>query len=782
MVGETFGHYRIVELIGSGGMGVVYRAHDVALARDVALKMLHANVLDDAAARQRFVSEAQMLSQLNHPNICTVYEIGDVDGRTFIAMEFVKGRTLASVIPRDGLPLETTLRYGAEIADALAHAHRHGVVHRDLKSANVVITPEGRAKVLDFGLAKRVNGGPETETVAQVTTQPGVVVGTPAYMAPEVLAGAAVDSRSDVWALGVVLHEMAAGDRPFAGNTTAALASAIMRDPPRELPPATSAAFRGIVHRCLAKEPGQRYQSASEVRSALETVGASGPSVVVPTRPAGPKRLAWVLAGVGAVGLMIAFALTEGIWQRASQGPSIRSLAVLPLENLSGDPEQEYFADGMTEQLTADVSRISRLRVISRTSVMQYKNARKSLPEIARELNVDAVLEGSVVRAGDRVRVTARLIRAATDENIWAQSYERDLRDVLTLQGDVATSIAREIDVALTPQEESRLARGRRVEPEAHQAFLLGRFHAGTGIEEGLRKAIPYFKAAIEKDPGYAEAHAGLAEAYLFLASNYDRPRDVIPLAKMAASNALELDESLADAHAHMGFIHLFYDWDGPAAEREFARAIQLNPSLSSAHIYRAGHMLATGKSADAIPEVRLALQLDPLSLRAHALGTIFLIFARQYDEAIALAHKALELQPRFGLALGFQGLAYAEQGRFAEAVANLEKAAQLDKGAMVALFRAHVHAVAGNRSEAEKITKEVEKEAEHRYICPYEIATAYVSLRDHDKAYEWLRRGIAERADCMAWLGVEPWMEPFRSDPRYEEVLRDVGLHPVSP
>jgi len=783
MTGQPFGRYRLVGVIGSGGMGIVYRVHDPVLARDVALKMLHPAVLEDDAARQRFLSEAQALSHLNHPHVCTVYEIGEIDGRAFIAMEYVEGRPLSSLVLPDGLPLETMVRYGIQIADALAHAHEHGVVHRDLKSANVVITPEGNAKVLDFGLAKRSHASPNEATVADVATKVGVIAGTPAYISPEVLAGTLADARSDVWALGVMLHEMAAGDRPFAGSTPAALLSAIMKEPPRVLPPLIPQAIRGIVHRCLAKEPGQRYQSAREVRAALETAGTERVPVTVPAQRARHRRLALAVAGVSAVALVLALAVNAGMWPwRQQPAGRIQSIAVLPLENLSGDPEQEYFADGMTEQLTADLSSIAGLRVISRTSVMQYKKARKPLPQIARELNVDAVVEGSVVRAGDMVRITAKLIRGAPEENLWAQSYERDLRDILTLQGDVARSIAREINIALTPQEEARLAGGRRVDPAAHQLFLLGRFHLSRGIEDGLRKAIPYFEQAIARDSGYAEAYVGLAEAYNTLASNYERPRDVLPLAKSAALTALKLDESLADAHAQMGVIHLFYDWDARAAEREFARAIELNPSLASARIHHAGYYLAVGKPQEAVSEIRLALQLDPLYLRTYALGTIYLIFARQYDEAIELARKALELEPRFGVALGFQGLAYAEQGRFTEAVANIEKAAQLDKSAMVGLFRAHVHAVAGHTHEAETLVKEVEEEAQRAYICPYEIATAYVSLRNNDKAYEWLRKGIEERADCMAWLGVEPWMEPFRSDPRYEQLVREIGLAPVVP
>ena len=405
----------------------------------------------------------------------------------------------------------------------------------------------------------------------------------------------------------------------------------ILKEPPSTLGPTVSPALHGIVSRCLAKEPGLRYQSASEVRAALETAQTESRGAGVAAHARG-RTLSWSRLGLAAAGLVLAIALGVFVWQRQPppSGP-IESIAVLPLENLSGDPEQDYFADGMTEQLTADLSRLGKLRVISRTSVMQYKNARKPLADIARELKVDGVVEGSIVRVGDKVRITAKLVRATRDEeNLWAQSYERDLHDILALQGEVARAIAAEINVSLTPQEEARLATGRRIDPAAHQSFLLGRYHFNRGIEEGLRKAVTHFEQAISRDAAYAEAVRGPGGGYIALSSNYDRPRDTIPLAKAAALNALKLDDSLADAHAHLGFIHFFYDWDAKAAEKEFARAIQINPNLASARIQRAGYFLAVGKPRDAISEIRLALQLDPLSLRTHALGTIFLIFARE--------------------------------------------------------------------------------------------------------------------------------------------------------
>lgn len=776
MIGETLGRYHVVDAIGSGGMGVVYRAHDPTLDRDVALKLLHAEALDSEAARDRFLREARALSHLNHSHICTIYEIGEADGRTFIAMEYVKGRPLSTVIPRDGLPIETMLRYGAQIADAIGHAHEHGIVHRDLKSANVVVTPQSAVKVLDFGLAKHLERDPDGTMPTQAgMTQPGVVMGTPGYMAPEVLVGQPADERADIWALGVILHEMATGTLPFTGPTPVEFASAILRESPAPLPPHVSPMLRGIVQRCLAKEPGQRYQAAGEVRAALEAAASEPVSAIRPSRTT-VRRVGWALAAVLAAALVVGVAVNQGEWR---QGAPIRSVAVLPLENLSGDPEQEYFADGMTEQLTADLSSIAKLRVISRTSVMQYKKARKPLSDIARELNVDAVVEGSVVRAGEKVRITARLIRAATEETLWARSYERDLRDVLALQSEVANSIAGEVGITLTSQEQARLASARPVDPEAHRLSLLGRFHANQGTEEGLKKAIQHFDLAIAKDPGSASAYAGLAEAYIGLSSFYVHPREAMPKAKAAARSALKLDESLADAHAALGYIHLIYDWDGPAAERELQRAIQLNPSLSTARLNYAAYLTTQGRNDEGILEIRRAVELDPLSLRAHAEGTVLLLFSGRYDEAIELARKGLELEPNFAFGLAFQGLAYAEQGRFQEAISNLQKAARLDKSPTILALGAHVHAVAGQKREAEKLIHEVEEGARHRYFCPYEIGAAYVSLGDPDTAVKWFRKGVDDRADCMAWLGVEPWIESFRSDPRYAQLLRDVGLAP---
>ena len=381
------------------------------------------------------------------------------------------------------------------------------------------------------------------------------------------------------------------------------------------------------------------------------------------------------------------------------------------------------------------------------------------------------------MRVGEKVRITAKLIRAATEDTLWAQSYERDLRDVLGLQSEVARSIASEVNITLTPQEQARLASARPVDLEAHQQFLLGRFHLNKGTEEGLKKAFEYFDLAIAKDPGDASAYAGLAQAYISLSSTYVHPREAMPKAKTAALTALKLDESLAEAHAALGLIHLVYDWDGPAAERELRRAIQLNPSLAMARLNYSAYLSTQGRQDEAVQEIRRAVELDPLSARTHADGTALLMFARRLDEAIELARKGLELEPNHAFGLALQGVAYAEKGRFQEAVSNLQKAARLDKSPTILAFGAHVHALAGDRGEAQKLIRSVEEGAQHRYFCPYEIGAAYVCLGDPDTAVKWFRQGVKDRADCMAWLGVEPWIEPFRSDPRYAQLLRDVGL-----
>ncbi len=780
LIGQQIGTYKVLSLLGAGGMGEVYRARDTTLGRDVALKVLPARFTADLDRVARFEREARLLATLNHAHIGAIYGFENARSVSALVLELVEGPTLADRLANGPLPPTEALNIAGQITEALEAAHEKGVIHRDLKPANIKITRDGAVKVLDFGLAKAAASGdaPDLSHLPTMTidvTSEGMIAGTPGYMSPEQARGQSVDKRTDIWAFGCVLYEMLAGRAPFAGATIPDIFVSILEREPdwSALPEKTPPSVRQLLHRCLEKDPKARLRDIGEAR--IELTAKQDASGLLVSR----RRFIQASAIVGVVIVMVAAGVV--VFSPAKPVTPIRAVAVLPLENLSGDPEQEYFADGMTEQLTADLSAISTLRVISRTSVMQFKKARKPLSDIARELNVDAVIEGSVVRVGEQVRITAKLIRAATEDTLWAQSYERDLRDVLGLQSEVAKSIASEVNVTLTPQEEVRLASARPVDVEAHQQFLLGRFHLNKGTEEGLKKAVEYFELAIAKDPGDASAYAGLAEANIGLSSNYVHPREAMPKAKTAALTALKLNESLAEAHAALGLIHLIYDWDGPGAERELRRAIQLNPSLATARLNYSAYLSTQGRQDEAVQEIRRAVELDPLSARTHADGTGLMMFAGRLDEAIELARKGLELEPNHAFVLALQGVAYAEKGRFQEAVSNLQKAAQLDKSPSILAFGAHVSALAGDKSEAQKLIRSVEEGAKQRYFCPYEIGAAYVCLGDHDTAVKYFRQGVKDRADCMAWLGVEPWIEPFRSDPRYAQILRDVGLAPLA-
>jgi serine/threonine-protein kinase len=800
--GLLLGPYRVEGLLGAGGMGQVFCATDTRLNRRVAVKVLPGGVALDQHMRTRFAREARAVAALTHPHICTLYDVGRHEDVDFLVMEYLEGETLASRLKRTNLAPDQALTHAIEIASALDHAHRHGIIHRDLKPGNIMLTASG-AKLLDFGLAKfrlaagagisesdathadTLAGAPELSRLdssageeAQMT-RGGAILGTIRYMAPEQIEGRDVDARSDLFSFGALLYEMLTGKRAFDGDSATSIRAAILeREAPSvaSLQPSISPAVDDIVRRCLAKDPDQRWQTAGDVLRALRQVSES--TYQSPTRSRTAWR--WTAAILLAAATGLSAWLLRGGFERASPpAGQIRSLAVLPLDDLSGDPDQEYFADGMTEQLIADLAKIRGLRVISRTSVMQYRKARKPLPTIASELGVDAVIEGSLVRAGDRVRITATLIRGATGDIVWTQSYERDLRDVLALQRDVARTVSTEIGITLSPQEEASLAVARPIDPEVHMQVLLGRHHLAKAGEEGLRTAVRYFDAALSMDADNAPAHAGLAEAYTALNGFYMDPREAMPRAKRAAEAALRLDASLAEAHAALGYIHLVYDWDGPAAEKELLRALDLNPTLAIVRLKYAAFLTSQARYEDAVQEVRRAVALDPKSIQTHTFGTLFLLFARRYDEAIELARRGLEFEPNSGFTLAFQGVGYAEQRRFEEAVANLQKAVRLDNSPTIRALQAHVLALAGQKAEARRLIRQVEEEAKHRYFCPYEIGTVYVSLGEQDTANHWFRKGLEGRADCMAWLGIEPWLDAFRSHPRYMRLLRDIGLDP---
>ncbi len=751
MIGQRLGHYRIVEKIGAGGMGEVYRAHDERLERDVALKVLPAGTLADEQARKRFRKEALALSKLNHPHIATVFDFDTQDGTDFLVMELVEGVTLSDKLAVGPLPEKEISRLGGQVAEALEEAHEQGVVHRDLKPGNIKVTPKGQVKILDFGIAKLLRPVSATATTESFTETQGVV-GTLPYMAPEQLRGQAVDARTDIWALGVLLYEAARGERPFQGQTGYELSSAILREAPAPLP--VPGALRAVIERCLEKEPGERYQRASEVRAVLEALQ----SEIAPVPAASRRRR------------------SSGRVRRVGRR-RIRVLAVLPLENLSGDPEQDYFTDGMTEALIADLAKIGALRVISRTSVMQYKGARKPLPEIARELNVDAVVEGSVLRVGERARITAQLIEATTDQHLWAESYERDLHDVLTLQREVARAIAQEIKITLTPREKAHLASARAVHPEALELYLKGRYHWNRRTQEGFDRSIEYFQQALELDANYALAYAGLADTYASLAIWGRLPiKAVLPKAKAAALKALELDNTLGEAHAVLAYLASTYEWDWSTAEREYKRAIDLSPSDATVHYMYAWNFLhPMGRHKESVAEARRARELDPLSIPINVgLGRLY-HRAGQYENAIEEYRKALELDPDAVYAQWALGVAYVQTGMYEEAIATFLKRKVPTAGSNWAL--GYAYGVSGKRGEARKVLNSLLQRRNQGHVPPTMIAIVHVGLGEKDKAFEWLEKAYEERDDWLTSLKVEPWLDPLRSDLRFHSLLHRMNF-----
>lgn len=783
---ERLGHYRLLEKIGAGGMGEVYRARDERLEREAAIKILPLRFRDDAPARSRLLDEARSASQLNYPHICTIYEVNEENGVIFIAMEYVAGASLSAIIPPGGLPTEQVVRYGTQIAGALAHAHQRRIVHRDLKPANVIVTPDGNAKVLDFGLATRLR----TEELEDATlsranlAESEPLAGTLPYMAPEQLRGEVADARSDIWALGILLYEAAIGHRPFSGRSGFDLTSAILRDPPPAPPAHVSTELFSVIRKCMAKDPAARYQSAAEVRSALETLESTAVSrtAVVQVPPAAHRLVplpAWVGVGLAAV-FGILFSLNiGGLRQKLmhwTAAPTIRSLAVLPLANLSGDASQDFFSDGMTAELIRDLSKIAQLRVVSRTSAMSYKGTHTPLPQIARELNVDALLEGSVARSGNRVRIALGLYDGASDRELWSETFERDLNDVLALEDQVAHAVAMQVRLKVSSSAETPRAG---VSPEAYDLYLKGRYSLDQGSADDLKLAFVYFRQGIEKDPQYAPLYAGLAGAFARLPFYTDtRPSEAFPQAKEAAAKALQLEPTLAEAHASMAYVMNYYDWDRSGAEQEFKRALELDPNDAAAHHAYGRFLASLGRIDEARAELNRALELDPLSLIIQSNAGMLSYFARRYDNAVQQLQKVLAIDPKFPVPYWGIGMCYEQLKKYPEALGQFQKGIELSgRGSNGIASLAHGQSLAGQGAEARKILDELRDRSKTRYVSSYQFAVIYLGLGENEQAMAALEDAYGERSTLLGYLKMDPRFDPLRSDARFHDLLRRIHL-----
>jgi eukaryotic-like serine/threonine-protein kinase len=786
LIGQTVSHYRIIEKIGAGGMGEVYRAYDERLERDVALKVLHAGMFTGETARKRFRREALALSKLNHPNIATIHDFDTHEGVDFLVMEYVAGQTLSDKLRGVPLAEKEIARLGMQLAEGLAAAHERGIIHRDLKPGNTRLTIDGRLKILDFGLATLARSAAETTENAQTVSidETRGPVGTLPYMSPEQLRGEPVDARTDIWSAGALLYRMAAGRPAFPEAESAKLITSILTAapvPPRGVNRHISSGLENIILKCLEKDPDDRYQSTKELAVDMRRLLAPNTATqpIPQRRSRRGKRIS--IAAALSVAALLATALVfnsggarDKLFGGKAHAP-IRSLVVLPLANLSGDPEQEYFADGMTEALVTDLSKIRSLKVISRTSSIRYKEEKKTLPEIARELGVDGVVQGSVQRAEDKVRISAQLIYAKNGQHVWAESYERDFKDILTLQGEVAQAIASNVRIEVTPQEQARITKGRQVNPAAQEAFLRGRYlNKGTRAQQ--RKAREYFEQALRIDPNYAPAYAGLADYYI---SSVDtRPLVSMPQAKQFAMKALDLDPDLAEAHLELALIHFYADWDWAAADKEFKLAIQLSPSDAEAHRTSSFYFSALGRVDEALAESRQAQQLDPLSIWTQITSGYVFYFARRYDEAVAQCGKALEWDSNAAGAYDCLGASYLAKGMNQQAIASSLKASDLannDPARLVGLGRAY--GLAGRKSDARKVLEQLRQFSDRTYVSPYFFATVYASLGQNDEAFARLQEAMREHDGYLAWLKVDSAVDPLREDPRFQGLLQRVGL-----
>jgi eukaryotic-like serine/threonine-protein kinase len=785
MTGKTISHYRLIHVVGRGGMGVVYKAEDLRLKRNVALKVLAPELTGDPQAKERLIHEAQAASILQHQNICTIHEIGETgDGRAFICMDYYDGRTLKDILSetrtggRSGMPLEQTVNIAIQITRGLAEAHGKGIIHRDIKPANILITNDGSVKILDFGLAKRFG--------INLQTQTGKAMGTIAYLSPEQAAGKKVDHRTDIWSFGVVLYEMVAGKRPFDREYDAAVIYAIIDKPP--VPPSqaggsVSATLEKVILKCLEKDPNRRYSAACDLLTELERI-AGTPGLGNTGSPAGRRRpllripKPWRRAvALASLSILVISGLVFVAPRFFRKPRPIQSLAVLPLENLSGDKAREYFVSGIHEELLTDLSKIRALRVISKTSVMQYEGTKKTAPEIAKELNVDALVEGSVMQVAGQVRINVHLIDGPADKDLWANTYDRDARNVLTMLSEVAQAVAGEIKIAVTRREKERIADVHLVNPEAHEEYLKGRYLSFLYNPAGFPEALIHFRRSTEIDPNFAPGYAGQAIVYFLMGYSGLKPDlDVIPQAKRMVSKALELDKSLGEAHTISSWIKLRYDWDWPGAAKEAKRALDINPNDAQAlHAYGDYLLFVMGRINEGLQQVRLAREVDPFFPISVIPSIYHLQLVHRYDEIIAECRKLLAADPDYPDARGNLRDALWLKGNYEEAFVEFQKTYTWNDALQEAMRRGYQ--MSGPKGGLRELALTFAKQSVPHTGSALGVATLYAFIQEKDSTLVWLERAYEEHASGLIDIHGSPTYDFLGSDPRYRSLLQRIGF-----
>jgi TolB-like protein/predicted Ser/Thr protein kinase len=790
LVGKVISHYEILEQLGGGGMGIVYKAKDTKLKRTVALKFLPPALTADPESKERFIHEAQAASALQDYNICVVHDVDETaDGQMFISMEYLDGETLKKRLERGPLKIDEAVKIAIQIAQGLTKAHDHGIIHRDIKPANIMVTTDGVVKIVDFGLAK-LSG-------RTMLTKMGSTLGTAAYMSPEQARGELVDHRTDIWSLGVVLYEMLTGKRPFDAEYENALIYSIVNadpEPVSGLRTGIPLDLERIVKKCLMKAPAERYQHIDELTvdlkglSRMSSAEGKPPTAELTTVPRRRRAFAYALGTLAVVAIVAATMwLLRGGHDQKGAPAEIKSIAVLPPRSLMKVPGDEPLSEGILEGLITELGKIRSLSTIGRQSVMRFNGTDKTYAQIAAELGgVDAIVEPSFQHVGNKLQINARLIRASDGKVLWSGMFDKTMDDILVLQSEVAQTIAREIRVAVTPQEQTRLASARPVNAELYQIYLQGRYHFAQRTLAAFNKSIRLFQQVLDKDPDNALAYAGLAESYGILpfyggASS----KDAFPKAKSAALKALELDNSLAEAHTALGFVLLYWDWDWAAAERELLEAIELKQSYVVAHHWYAEYLSAMGRHEQAFAEIKRAQELDPLSPLMLAIGGEVYILAGRYDEAIEQCRKSLELDPNFALAHDYLSAAYRlsgayrRKGMYKEYITEAEKADRLYGSTAFdsLMLETRVYAMAGARAKALETLGQATQLSKRPEFAPWGFAHVCTSLGEKNRALDWLEKSYDQRNPNMVFLNVDHELDALHSERRFQDLVRRMNF-----